>query len=301
MGYAQCHFFAGIGGWAYALRLAGWPDDRQVWTGSCPCQSFSTAGREKGGADERHLWPYWFHLIRECRPSTIFGEQVASSLALSWLDLVFDDLEAEGYTCGAADLPAGSVGAPHIRQRLWFVAHTECPGKRDDSRTMGGVKPETKEWKPVIARKTKNVVHSSPPNLLGHPSGPRCEGDGLQPIHGGGEGREQDLCPPGPGAVGELADSPSNGHLASNGLREEAEPSIQAESERVRQPQRSSNPWSSCTWLPCRDGKLRPTQSGLSPLAHGVSKRVPQLRAIGNSIVPQVAAEFIKAYMEEAP
>ena len=46
-GYTQCHFFAGIGGWSYALRLAGWPDDRAVWTGSCPCQPFSTAG--KGG------------------------------------------------------------------------------------------------------------------------------------------------------------------------------------------------------------------------------------------------------------
>jgi DNA (cytosine-5)-methyltransferase 1 len=93
MGYTQCHFFAGIGGWPRALRLAGWPDDRPVWTGSCPCQSFSAAGRGKGFADERHLWPYWFHLIRVCRPSTIFGEQVASKLALSWLDLVQDDLE----------------------------------------------------------------------------------------------------------------------------------------------------------------------------------------------------------------
>ena len=44
-GYAQCHFFAGIGVWSYALRLAGWPDERPVWTGSCPCQPFSAAGR----------------------------------------------------------------------------------------------------------------------------------------------------------------------------------------------------------------------------------------------------------------
>lgn len=81
-GYTQCHFFAGIGGWSYALRLAGWPDDRPVWTGSCPCQPFSTAGKRGGQSDERHLWPVWFNLIRECRPSVVFGEQVASSLVV---------------------------------------------------------------------------------------------------------------------------------------------------------------------------------------------------------------------------
>ncbi len=139
-GYGQCHFFAGLGGWAYALRLAGWPDDRPVWTGSCPCQSFSAAGRGKGFADERHLWPYWHHLIRVCRPPVIFGEQVASKLALSWLDLVCDDLETEGYAVGAADLPACSVGAPHIRQRLWFVGIADSAGSQQGhgtSKTVG--------------------------------------------------------------------------------------------------------------------------------------------------------------------
>src|SRR4030095_3056253 len=52
-GYDQCHFFAGIGGWPYALRLAGWPDDRSVWTGSCPCPPFSPAGEGSGGAGLR--------------------------------------------------------------------------------------------------------------------------------------------------------------------------------------------------------------------------------------------------------
>ena len=120
-GYTQCHWFAGIGGWSYALRRAGWEDDRAVWTGSCPCQPFSGAGRKKGAADSRHLWPEWFRLIGECKPSTIFGEQVASKDALLWFDSVYSDLEGAGYAIGAADLSAASVGAPHIRQRLWFV------------------------------------------------------------------------------------------------------------------------------------------------------------------------------------
>jgi len=119
--FTQCHFFAGIGVWSYALKLAGWPDDKPVWTGSCPCQPFSAAGKGAGFADERHLWPAWYHLISQCNPSIIFGEQVASADGLKWLDLVCSDLEAHSYTTGAADLCAAGVGAPHIRQRLYWV------------------------------------------------------------------------------------------------------------------------------------------------------------------------------------
>ena len=122
--FTQCHFFAGIGIWSRALRGAGWADDRPVWTGSCPCQPFSGAGKGKTFTDERHLWPHWNHLIQECRPATVFGEQVASKDGLGWLDLVQTDMEAKDYAFGAFDLCAASFGAPHIRQRLWFVADT---------------------------------------------------------------------------------------------------------------------------------------------------------------------------------
>ncbi|TGP43438.1 DNA cytosine methyltransferase [bacterium M00.F.Ca.ET.228.01.1.1] len=122
-GYTQCHFFAGIGVWSSALRLAGWPDDRPVWTGSCPCQPFSAAGKGLGFADERHLWPAWHHLISECRPSVILGEQVASKDVDPWIDLVFDDLEALEYACAANPFPSAGVGAPHIRDRTFFVAY----------------------------------------------------------------------------------------------------------------------------------------------------------------------------------
>ena len=105
-GFCQAHWFAGIGGWSLALRLAGWPDDRPVWTGSCPCQPFSSAGKGGGFADERHLWPAWFHLIEQCHPDEVLGEQVASKDGLAWLDLVQSDLEGAGYAVGACDLPA---------------------------------------------------------------------------------------------------------------------------------------------------------------------------------------------------
>ena len=125
--YTQCHFFAGIGVWSYALRQAGWPDEQPIWTGSCPCQPFSSAGKCAGVADERHLWPAWHHLISQCRPDVVFGEQVASKDALGWLDLVHADMEGSGYAFGAADTCAAGFDAPHIRQRLYWVAYTESP------------------------------------------------------------------------------------------------------------------------------------------------------------------------------
>lgn len=124
-GFTQCHFFAGGGVWSYALRLAGWPDDRPVWTGSCPCPGFSAAGKGGGFRDARHLWPDWFRLIRECRPANIFGEQADDAIGFGWLDLVQTDLEAADYAVGKAVFGACSVGAPHIRQRLYFGANAQ--------------------------------------------------------------------------------------------------------------------------------------------------------------------------------
>lgn len=126
--YNQCHFFAGIGVWSYALRLAGVPDDYPIWTGSCPCQPFSAAGKGAGFADERHLWPAFHWLIHQRRPAIVLGEQVASQDGLAWLDLVQADLEGSGYATGASDLCAVGVGAPHIRQRLYWVAHPHHQG-----------------------------------------------------------------------------------------------------------------------------------------------------------------------------
>ncbi|MFA7168981.1 MAG: DNA cytosine methyltransferase, partial [Sphaerochaetaceae bacterium] len=142
-GYDRVHFFAGIGVWDYALNQAGYGRNK-AWTGSCPCQPFSTAGKRTGFADERHLWPAWFHLIEQCRPAIIFGEQVASKDGLAWLDLVQADLEVAGYASGAVDLCAAGVGAPHIRQRLWWVAerlghhhHQRLEGHADEQQRNG--------------------------------------------------------------------------------------------------------------------------------------------------------------------
>lgn len=138
-GYTQCHFFAGIGVWSLALRRAGWPDDRPVWTGSCPCQPFSAAGKGNGFADERHLWPAFNHLIEHCRPPVVFGEQVASKDADAWIDLVHADMEGMDYAFGCIPFPSAGVGAPHIRDRNYWVAYANSMRSR---RNAGAVRRE---------------------------------------------------------------------------------------------------------------------------------------------------------------
>lgn len=150
-GFTQCHFFAGIGVWSYALRNAGWTDYRPVWTGSCPCQPFSQAGEGAGFDDERHLWPAFFHLIQQCRPATIFGEQVASRDADPWIDLVQDDLEGLGYRVGAVPFPSAGVGAPHIRDRLYWVADANDARLEGRGKRWGECQNQCSPWSGGVA------------------------------------------------------------------------------------------------------------------------------------------------------
>lgn len=141
IGFNQCHFFAGIGGWSLALRRAGWPDSRPAWTASCPCQPFSAAGKGLGFADERHLWPSAHWLVGQRRPVVVFGEQSGSADANDWIDLVQADVEALGYAFGAVAFPSASVGAPHQRDRAYWVADADCQqweGRGELQPTGGG-------------------------------------------------------------------------------------------------------------------------------------------------------------------
>ena len=279
-GYTQCHFFAGIGVWSHALRQSGWPDSRPVWTGSCPCQPFSAAGNGGGVTDERHLWPVWFNLIRECRPSVIFGEQVEAAVNHGWLDLVQTDLEGEDYACGAVGLPAGGVGAPHIRQRLWFVGHAASLRQCGRVKDTHGLKPE------MLGAGHKSIFGGLADADSGRYDG-RATATGQQE-----------------GASTGLASGSTSGELGNNnnkGLQGYGEFGEQHDATRWQGTQRyrtSAGFWDNCDWLPCRDGKARPVEPGTFPLAHGATARVGRLRAYGNAIVPQVAQAFIEAYLE---
>jgi len=270
-GFTQCHFFAGIGGWPFALQLACVSPDEPVWTGSCPCQPFSVAGKGDGQSDGRHLWPEMFRLMRACRPAITFGEQVEGAVRLGWLDGVRADLEAEGYAFGAHVLGAHSVGAPHIRQRLYWVANaTSVPRAQHVEESREGLR-RPKGPEDAAERRGDNgrVVYPVSPGLEGHAGN-------------GDNGNE-------PGRVGAQSDGPAT----------------------------PAGGWSNFDIVQCADRKARRVESGTFPLVAGLpagmvqvgdpsiqevkataEARVARLRGYGNSIVPQLAAEFIKAAME---
>lgn len=257
--YTQCHFFAGVGVWSYALRRAGWPDDLPVWTGSCPCQPFSSAGKRGGVDDERHLWPHFHWLIQECRPSVVFGEQVASKAVEPWIDLVQADVEALGYAFGCIPFPSAGVGAPHIRDRAFWVADAErqqCEerlSRRGESHCSqnGG---QTKQF--TGFRNADGMAHSE---LQQRPSAAASRDEA--------RGRKQKAT-----AATRLC--------------------------RDNRPSPTNGFWRDADWLFCRDGKWRPVEPGAQPLAHGAAARVVRLRAYGNAINAETAVAFIKAFGE---
>lgn len=152
--YTQCHFFAGIGGWAYALMLANVPSTLNIYTGSCPCQPFSIAGKQEGFNDKRNLWKVFYDIIKENKPTVVVGEQVATAINFGWLDIVQDDLEKENYATGSAVLTASMLGAPHTRKRLYWGAIQESALENTDSIRQ--------DWKLQMGNQTKcsNQLHS---------------------------------------------------------------------------------------------------------------------------------------------
>ena len=111
--------------------FAVWRDRIDVLTGGFPCQPFSLAGKRKGTEDDRYLWPEMLRVIRTVRPHWVVGENVYG--IVNWsegmvLDTVCSDLEAAGYEVQPYIIPACGVGAPHRRDRCWFVAHRTDAG-----------------------------------------------------------------------------------------------------------------------------------------------------------------------------
>ena len=399
--FTQVHFCAGIGVWSYALRNAGWPDDRPVWTASFPCQPFSAAGKGKGFADERHLWPAGHFLIEECRPPVVFGEQVASKDGREWLVGVRADLEGMGYAVGAADLCAAGVGAPHLRQRLYWVAdsdgresgHGELQrgGQHGQQSQDGGARGDG--WRRVsfaadcLGGDAETGEPGSACSICGGEysecgcPGPTQDGyeyterDGTmyarrvadaqhddwradEPRRGsqgrvvdgwiggladvqcagleGHAGNVRDRSEPGRidedqagptaagGATGSVGDADGEhtgrnsgagdceeaGHPMREGCNVSESPGstrlVVDSTSRGRgdaaQPGRCGHVeragWSRFEIVHCRDGKARRFEPGSFPLAHGIPGRVGLLRGYGNAIVPQVAAEFVSAFME---
>jgi DNA (cytosine-5)-methyltransferase 1 len=317
-GYTQCHFFAGIGVWSHALRSAGWSDDRPVWTGSCPCQPFSAAGKGDGFSDERHLWPVWYRLISECRPGVVFGEQVAERVGPAWLDLVHADMEAAGYAVGALDLSAAGLGAPHRRQRFFFVA--DAASERWAARELP---------RPHLVSDGLQSPQCGAADRMAHPD---CRGSSTGRIHRRREATEERTGRTAPGhcVAGELAHAEGDGRIegqtesawierrsdvgerSATGFLADTDVSKQGRGELGLHSQDRSGDgaaaigeltngfWADAEWLACSDGKARPVEPGSFPLAHGAPARVGRLRGYGNAIVAPQAAAFIEAYLDVA-
>ncbi|EMC3976820.1 TPA: DNA cytosine methyltransferase [Enterobacter asburiae] len=276
-GFTQCHFFAGIGVWSHSLRIAGWPDDKPVWTGSCPCQPFSAAGKGDGFADERHLWPHFFHLISERRPQHVFGEQVAAGNANAWFDLVQADLEGMEYAFGLVPFTSAGIGAPHIRERAYWVANS---GGERLNRIDSLLQREE------CGRVTESVLEASRDRNAG--SVANTNGERSQ--------RERENCHQ---ERWEGSDVRQAGLRCGTGVISTLE---------------VNGFWRDADWLLCRDGKWRPVEPGTFPLVDGAaarmgrvepgvarvasSNRTGRLKGYGNAINAQAAAEFIRAYME---
>lgn len=282
-GYTQQHFFAGIGGWSYALRLAGWPDSKPVRTGSCPCQPFSAAGKQLGESDVRHLWPVFRDLITFGEATVTFGEQVASALGRQWLAGVRADLEGLGYAVGAADLCAASAGAPHIRQRLYWVANPEGEGRK-------GVESKRSRGQRVGSRTGRDHTISGLADMHGERCAEQteCDGEQIGPKQQSPRGSDAMRC----GGALRMGDADSS---ASQRFRPVG---VQVESKQEARRSSYADAWARCETVGCADGKARRFEPGSFPLANGVSGRVGLLRGYGNAIVPQAAAEFIQACRE---
>ena len=288
-GTTQAHFFAGIAGWAAALRLAGHADTAGIWTGSPPCQPFSVAGKKLGFEDPRHLAPQFLDLVGKCRPRWLFGEQVSRALRLGWARFVQDELQKHGYITAFAVLPAGGVGAPHRRERLYFGAYDMVNADRNDGKRTEAGKRRT----PPPARRARETVASgfamgtSHAHHLGDASGTGWQGR-LQ-------GRTDQEWQTVPGYAGRIS------------------------ADSYADPLRGF--WAGSDWVLCRDGGIRPVESGVVPLVDGFSPDLGsrgaagapsqgynilntaeaaanRLRGYGNAIVPQAAAVFVTQFME---
>lgn len=303
--YTQAHFFSGIGGWPLALELAGWSKEIPIWSGSCPCPPFSSAGKKKtcpkcnGGilipcpvrsgyfvccscqnawlGDERHLWPDFRRLIALHRPATIIGEQVASKDGLVWFSGVRAGLEALGYAVGGTSMCAPATRAPHIRQRIFWIAI------KTDSSNSGMA--HSNRFR-LYGRKESNSKESSEPQVSRRANTERCSE--------------------------RVDESKYSGRSRGQPLGGRSNPTV------------SSNSWSDYYIVECENNKRRRIGTGVSPLAYRIPaklehllprlqelskdpkstvktarrNRITQIQGYGNAIIPQLGALFIKACMD---
>jgi DNA (cytosine-5)-methyltransferase 1 len=304
--------FSGIGGFSLGLERAGpfrtvafcerepfpqavlrkhWPevpiydDVRTIPTerlgridlicGGFPCQPWSVAGQQRGAEDDRDLWPVMASLIEKLRPRWVVGENVRGFVNEPLgLQRSLSDLESLGYQTAPFVIPACAVDAPHRRDRVWIVAHADSKRERDGSGKVQGTDEKIQQ-----RDHDAEFGNTSQPEAVAHAAQLQRDGGGEH-----SEPRERQVSQSGKrGGADDVADADSassqGGCIPSR---------IHAEYADADSGSDGIGRQTSLQWLP---------EPGVGRVAHGVSRRVDRLKALGNAVVPQVVEQIGRAIM----
>jgi len=242
--------------------------DCDILTAGYPCQPFSQAGKRQGEEDPRHIWPHIRKIIASKRPSWVVLENVYGHISLG-LDSVLTDLESEGYTTRTFVVPAVAVGAPHKRNRVWIVGHTEDNGRdrRTEATGREGASNQQDESQLEIwgelSRPSQDVADATSLGVQG------LRSSGEQESHSHAR-QEVPVC-----SGEDVADTLSERTQSGTTWGQDAENAWQSP--------RSAQQW---------DWHIEPD---VGRVANGIPKRVDRLKGLGNAIVPQIAQQIGEA------
>ena len=257
-----------------------------IITGGYPCQPFSIAGRQKGEQDPRHVWPEYFRLIQELRPTWDIGENVAGHIKLG-LDTVLENLESEGYSARAFSISASSVGAVHQRERVWIVGYSEHNGSSttEKSRVSEKTDDNSKEGqnKTIQFERTGGSHNSEdventrcsqwPWSFFGNQDEDETrEGDAYQFERSGSTSKI------------DVANTKSFSRNEHETNREHGKTPVQEISRNRGGISGESTWWS--------------VEPDVGRVAHGVPKRVDRLKSLGNSLIPHIPYYIGKSILE---
>ena len=241
-----------------------------IITGGYPCQPFSVAGKQKAEQDPRHLWPEYFRLIQELRPTWVIGENVSGHIKLG-LDTVLEDLASEGYSTRTFSISASSIGANHKRERIWTVANS------NDSRDRTSQHEANSNWEKInegwqeqsfseSSRQSENVANTQS----------QWRGE---PRYSYQEKRGSESSPTQPqSSSSDVADTNSK-------RQQEQWWPISVERQRKKGQELKCESW----W------EFEPR---VGRVAHGIPKRVDRLKTLGNSVVPHIPYYIGQAIIE---
>jgi DNA (cytosine-5)-methyltransferase 1 len=256
-------------------------DTVDIITGGFPCQPFSTAGKRQGASDDRYLWPEMLRVIRQVKPTWVIGENVAGLVSMDngvVLEEVCTSLEGEGYAVQPFIIPAIGKGAPHKRDRIWIVAHSEKERRRKKGQYFGRFEERITGANTTPPTNPGNILHSG-----------ELDSGRTQSKAGGSK-------------TGEFKKGQPNGERVRVGSGKCGE-FIGNTSRRTTQgpdgvckPKGPSDRYRGGTW----QRNWHEVATELCRVDDGLSRRVDRnranrLKALGNSIVPQIAFELFEA------